>query len=271
MNWCKALCALSILVYSSCCLAQDITDVEAKPYGSYTGGAIDTVDLATGNLMLNIPLISFPQRGALPPLSFSVELNNAPYSQIAWICDPLGQRQRYQQTDYVADCMPLSSRYDTSPPGAVYQYQNPNTANLPQESDVSRYTDYSDCLNLGANGSPCGYADIWGAEYNVAIQSMGAYLTSSFEGGIVTGQFTSIGDYPYQSSALLYSLIDPSGTTHELESDVSSSNKWSTYHSADGSGYTFIPKGTNSGYDLTGYDPWDPDNTDMGLSSTEAS
>ena len=90
MNWCKALCALSIAIYGSACLAQDITDVEAKPYGSYTGGAIDTVDLATGNLMLNIPLVSFPQLGSLPPLSFSVELNNAPYSQIAYDCDYLG-------------------------------------------------------------------------------------------------------------------------------------------------------------------------------------
>ena len=64
----------------SVCVAQDITDVEAKPYGSYTGGAIDIVDLTAGNLMLNIPLVSFPQRGSLPPLSFSVELNNATYS-----------------------------------------------------------------------------------------------------------------------------------------------------------------------------------------------
>ena len=80
MNWCKALCQLSASrSHGSACLAQDITDVEAKPYGSYTGGAIDTGDLATGNLMLNIPLVSFPQLGSLPPLSFSVELNNAPY------------------------------------------------------------------------------------------------------------------------------------------------------------------------------------------------
>ena len=77
MNWCKALCALSIAIYGSACLAQDITDVEAKPYGSYTGGAIDTIDLTTGNVMLDIPLISYPQLGTLPSLSFSVELNNA--------------------------------------------------------------------------------------------------------------------------------------------------------------------------------------------------
>lgn len=61
--------------------AQNITDVEAKPYGSYGGSALDTVDLSTGNLMLHIPLASFPQKGSLPPLTFSAELNNAPYVQ----------------------------------------------------------------------------------------------------------------------------------------------------------------------------------------------
>src|ERR1017187_8696058 len=111
MNWRIALCALSIVICGSSCLAQSITDVEPKAYGSYGAGSIDTVDFATGNLMVHIPLISYPQLGTLPPLSFSVELNNAPYSQVPWGCDA---------EDGV--CMNLTSRYDTSPPGAVYQY-----------------------------------------------------------------------------------------------------------------------------------------------------
>jgi len=91
MNRFHATAFLCLAIASSACSAQDIKDVEAKPYGSYTGGAIDTVDLASGNLMLNIPLVSFPQLGALPPLAFSVELNNAPYSQAVTGCDALGQ------------------------------------------------------------------------------------------------------------------------------------------------------------------------------------
>ena len=90
--------------------------------GSYDSGAIDTIDLATGNLLLNIPLISFPQRGSLPPLSFSVELNNAPYSQSAFNCDPADEVDLYPETGDV-ECKILSSRYDTSPPGAVIPYQ----------------------------------------------------------------------------------------------------------------------------------------------------
>src|ERR1035441_9570041 len=128
MNWRKALCVLSFMVFGLVCAAQDITDVEAKPYGSYTGGKIDAVDLATGNLMLDIPLISYPQRGSLPPLTFSVELNNSPYSQTGWDCDSLGTvndngTSVSNQTGYWLICQAYSSRYDTSPPGAVYQAQ----------------------------------------------------------------------------------------------------------------------------------------------------
>jgi hypothetical protein len=39
-----------------------------KPYGSYVGGGIDTVNLMNGNLMLNIPApFHYPQRGKLDP------------------------------------------------------------------------------------------------------------------------------------------------------------------------------------------------------------
>lgn len=48
-------------------LAQTTPDLEAglKPYGSYDGGKLDTVNLGTGNLTLHIPILSYPQRGKL--------------------------------------------------------------------------------------------------------------------------------------------------------------------------------------------------------------
>jgi YD repeat-containing protein len=72
---------------------------------------------------------------------------------------------------------------------------------------------------------------------------MGAYLTSSYAGGIVIGQTNTGVD---GSSSYQFSLIDPSGTTHELESDASN---WNTYRAADGSGYTFVPQGSYNAYD----------------------
>src|SRR5664280_347712 len=44
MKYCKAVIVISYFVGVGC-LAQNITDVEAKPYGSYGGGTLDTVDL----------------------------------------------------------------------------------------------------------------------------------------------------------------------------------------------------------------------------------
>src|SRR6202142_181096 len=41
-------------------------EIGLRPYGSYEGGKIDTVSLTNGNLMLHIPLFSYPQRGSLP-------------------------------------------------------------------------------------------------------------------------------------------------------------------------------------------------------------
>lgn len=46
-----------------------------KPFQSYLGGQIDSVNLGNGNLTLHIPLISYPQRGKLQ-LAFFVRYNN---------------------------------------------------------------------------------------------------------------------------------------------------------------------------------------------------
>jgi RHS repeat-associated protein len=43
-----------------------------KPFGSYDATKIDTVDIATGALSLHIPLLSYSQRGSLPPVNYSI-------------------------------------------------------------------------------------------------------------------------------------------------------------------------------------------------------
>src|ERR1035437_9758454 len=100
-----AIPCIMVFGIAASCFSQNITDVEVKPYGAYAGGSVDTVDLATGNLFLNIPLISYPQLGKLAPLSFSIGLNNAPYSITLNGCDPYGY-------DYTPN------RYDPSAPGS---------------------------------------------------------------------------------------------------------------------------------------------------------
>src|ERR1700678_609807 len=53
------------------------TDQGLKPYGSYNGGDIDSINVLSGNLVLHIPLLSYPQRGKLTSdyfLSYNSEM-----------------------------------------------------------------------------------------------------------------------------------------------------------------------------------------------------
>lgn len=57
--------------------AQDINpNLGLTPYQSLHGGDIDSINLSNGNLMLHIPLVDYPQRGAVR-LSFSLTYNSA--------------------------------------------------------------------------------------------------------------------------------------------------------------------------------------------------
>jgi RHS repeat-associated protein len=48
----------------------------AKPFGTYEGGDIDIIDLSNGSLSINIPLVSYPQRGGKLGLSFKLHYQN---------------------------------------------------------------------------------------------------------------------------------------------------------------------------------------------------
>jgi hypothetical protein len=54
-----------------------------KPYGTFEGGAVDSVSVTNGNLNLHIPLISYPQRGGKLHLGFYVKFDNNSYTYSA--------------------------------------------------------------------------------------------------------------------------------------------------------------------------------------------
>jgi RHS repeat-associated protein len=76
------LCALSFcfLVSTTAIHAQANPNIDQgfHPYGSYEGGTVDTVSLSNGALNIQIPVVSYPQRGDLH-LSFSLR-----YGSKAW-------------------------------------------------------------------------------------------------------------------------------------------------------------------------------------------
>ena len=72
----RFLIALQILFILFCALDSlraQITEQGFKPYGSFEGGNIDTVNLLNGHLNLHIPILSYPQRGDKLHLGFNVE------------------------------------------------------------------------------------------------------------------------------------------------------------------------------------------------------
>ena len=68
--------------------AQTLAGVEQgiKPYGSYEGGKIDSISMVNGSLTLNIPLVSYSQRGELK-LVFRLVYNNPWLQPFATNCD----------------------------------------------------------------------------------------------------------------------------------------------------------------------------------------
>src|SRR5581483_901280 len=72
------VCFFLAVLAAAPCLAQTSPNLEQgfKPYGSYQGGNIDSVSLTNGNVILHIPIVSYPQRGGKLRLNFMALYNN---------------------------------------------------------------------------------------------------------------------------------------------------------------------------------------------------
>ena len=81
---CLVVALLLLLTVALRLSAQTIPSLEEglRPYASLYGGDIDSVSLTNGNLVIHIPLVSFPQQGSLR-LDFSVLANGK-----NWIVKP---------------------------------------------------------------------------------------------------------------------------------------------------------------------------------------
>ncbi len=69
---CLFSCIIAILMITAPSAAQTDPALEEglKPFGSFHGGNIDSVNTTTGKLEVHIPLISFPQRGSRLRLNY---------------------------------------------------------------------------------------------------------------------------------------------------------------------------------------------------------
>jgi len=58
------------------------TDNWIHPYAGIDAGSIDSVDVGTGTLAVDIPLVSYPERGNLPPLVIKIHYADKNWSHI---------------------------------------------------------------------------------------------------------------------------------------------------------------------------------------------
>jgi RHS repeat-associated protein len=73
-----ACCVIAVIV---CQVASAQADFEKgyQAYQSYHGTDFDMVNLANGNLVLNIPLLTYEQRGGLPPVVMAIHSNSTTF------------------------------------------------------------------------------------------------------------------------------------------------------------------------------------------------
>jgi RHS repeat-associated protein len=79
--FCVAVALGMALFHSPAVSAQSDPDFETglKPFGSYHGGDIDVINLSNGSLTIDLPLMSYPQRGGKLNLSFDFRMTNFSY------------------------------------------------------------------------------------------------------------------------------------------------------------------------------------------------
>ncbi len=85
-----SLVLVILLSFSAITRAQTLAGVEQgiKPYGSYEGGSIDSISMVNGSITLNIPLLSYPQRGSKLHAGFRLVYANPWLQPWAAYCDP---------------------------------------------------------------------------------------------------------------------------------------------------------------------------------------
>jgi RHS repeat-associated protein len=71
--WRQLALSCALLLFAGSCLGQTPTsDGQGfTPYSTFQGGDIDSINLSTGNVVIKIPLLSYPQRGGKLRLAFN--------------------------------------------------------------------------------------------------------------------------------------------------------------------------------------------------------
>jgi RHS repeat-associated protein len=111
-----------------------------QAYQSYHGTDFDTVNLANGNLVLNIPLLSYEQRGNLPPVVISIRSNSTTFQSAPPFSSGPPDTQQHEVPSGVLGS-PAGQPHVVISPGGLYWKEERITL---QEEQLSRFVAVDD-------------------------------------------------------------------------------------------------------------------------------
>jgi RHS repeat-associated protein len=146
--------ALSVLVIvmlaSVFALAQADFEKGYQSYQSYHGTDFDTINLANGNLVLNIPLVSYEQRGGLPPVTISIRSNSTTFqSDPPFSSGPADTKQFEVPAGVLGS--PAGQPHVVISPGGLYWKEQRITLEKAQLSRFVAYDDSGASHSLGSD------------------------------------------------------------------------------------------------------------------------
>lgn len=122
-----AACVVAILASN---VAQAQADFEKgyQSYQSYHGSDFDSVNLANGNLVLNIPLLSYEQRGGLPPVVISIRSNSTTFQSTPSLQNGPPDTKQHEVASGIIGS-PWGQPHVMITPGGLYWKENRITTN----------------------------------------------------------------------------------------------------------------------------------------------
>jgi len=131
-------------------LAQADFEKGYQAYQSYHGTDFDTVNLANGNLVLNIPLLSYEQRGGLPPVTIVIRSNSTTFQSDPPFSNGPSDTKQFEVASGTLGS-PVGQPHVMISPGGLYWKEQRITLEKAQLSRFVAYDDSGATHSLGGN------------------------------------------------------------------------------------------------------------------------
>jgi RHS repeat-associated protein len=202
----RALAAVAALVPATgIAWAQADFEKGFQAYQSYHGTDFDTVNLANGNLVLNIPLLSYEQRGGVPPVVISIRSNGTTFQSAPPFQNGPSDTKQHEVASGVIGA-PWGQPHVVISPGGLYWKEERITV---QKAQLSRFvaTDESGAthsLGGGIANSTAGLVP--GIMYSVDGSGLMLQPASGSKAPVLVDRKGNVGG-----------LIDPNGNAITLQ------------------------------------------------------